>query len=92
MSNARKSAIGTSRSADERTLSVATVGRDKRRVSQSAGVLEDDNLGDLAAVIMAVDLRERGTVGCAYYSAQTETLYVMEDARYGNAELVGQCK
>jgi len=88
----RRRPTGTSRSTDGGTLSSATTGHDERRVSQPAASHEDDELDDLAAVIMAVDLRERGTVGCAYYSAQMETLYVMEDAKYGNAELVGQCE
>ncbi|KAF2748154.1 hypothetical protein M011DRAFT_422382 [Sporormia fimetaria CBS 119925] len=37
---------------------------------------------------MAVDLRERGTVGCCYYVAREETLYFMEDVKIGGLEVV----
>ena len=35
---------------------------------------ENDNLDE---VIMAVDMRERGTVGCAYYLPREQTLYMV---------------
>ena len=37
---------------------------------------------------MAVDVRERGTVGCAYYVAAEEKLYFMEDVKLGGADIV----
>lgn len=37
---------------------------------------------------MAVDVRERGTVGCAYYVAAEEKLYFMEDVKLGGADVV----
>ncbi|KAI4092728.1 MAG: hypothetical protein L6R37_007534 [Teloschistes peruensis] len=37
---------------------------------------EDDFLNE---TIMALDLRDRGTVGCAYYVAREEKLYMLED-------------
>lgn len=43
-------------------------------------------------VIMAVDLRDRGTVGCAYYVAREEKLYLMEDVRFGGIEIIETCK
>lgn len=42
-------------------------------------------------VIMAVDLRGRGTVGCAYYVAREEKLYMMEDIRFGGIEVIETC-
>lgn len=39
-------------------------------------------------VIMAVDLRDRGTVGCAYYVAREEKLYMMDDIRFGGMEVI----
>ena len=41
---------------------------------------------------MAVNLTDRGAIGCAYYVAQTETLYFMEDVQMGDAEMVDACK
>ncbi|QDS74512.1 hypothetical protein FKW77_007276 [Venturia effusa] len=43
----------------------------------------DDDADSLNEVVLAVDLRERGTVGCAYYVARDEKLFFMEDARLG---------
>jgi hypothetical protein len=46
----------------------------------------------LSEVIMAVNLTERGAIGCAYYVARTETLYFMEDVQMGDAEMVDSCE
>lgn len=58
------------------------------------GVRQDEyqDVETLSEVIMAVDLTDRGTIGCAYYVAQTETLYFMEDVQMGDAEMVDACK
>ena len=39
-------------------------------------------------VIMALDVRDRGSVGCSYYASQEERLYMMEDIRFGGLEAV----
>lgn len=52
---------------------------------------EEDPDGDqdfLDEVIMAVDFKGRGTVGCCYYVARNETLYFMEDVQLGSVEVV----
>ncbi|KAI7476960.1 hypothetical protein KC364_g5395 [Hortaea werneckii] len=46
----------------------------------------------LDEVVMAVNLTERGTVGCAYYAARTEKLYFMEDVKFGSADVVASLK
>ncbi|KAL8854642.1 MAG: hypothetical protein Q9221_000677 [Calogaya cf. arnoldii] len=46
---------------------------------------EDDSLNE---VVMAVDLRDRGTVGCAYYIAREEKLYMMQDLTSGGIDIV----
>ncbi|KAL8732568.1 MAG: hypothetical protein Q9181_003910 [Wetmoreana brouardii] len=46
---------------------------------------EDDSMNE---VIMAVDLRDGGTVGCAYYVAREEKLYMMEDVRLGGVNVI----
>lgn len=54
---------------------------------------EDDAVLDaLNEVIMAVDLRERGTVGCCYYVAREEKLYFMEDVKFGGLDVVDTCE
>ncbi|KAL8652401.1 MAG: hypothetical protein Q9210_002702, partial [Variospora velana] len=51
---------------------------------------EDDD--SLHEVIMAVDLRDRGTIGCAYYVAREEKIYMMEDIRFGGTQYIESCK
>ncbi|KAK2750532.1 MutS protein msh5 [Onygenales sp. PD_40] len=52
---------------------------------------EDEN-EDLCQVIMAIDMKERGTVGCCYYVAQEEKLYILEDITSGGFEAVETLK
>jgi len=49
---------------------------------------DDDDTDALDEVIMAVDLRGRGRVGCSYYVAREEKLYFMEDVQLGGIEIV----
>ncbi|KAL8944068.1 MAG: hypothetical protein Q9216_000659 [Gyalolechia sp. 2 TL-2023] len=37
---------------------------------------------------MALDIRDRATVGCAYYVPREEKLYLMEDVRFGGVEII----
>lgn len=50
---------------------------------------DDDSLNE---VIMAVNLRDRGTIGCAYYVAQEEKIYMMEDIGFGGTQYIETCK
>jgi DNA mismatch repair protein MSH5 len=43
-------------------------------------------------VIMAIDMKERGTIGCAYYIARQETLCLMEDIKMGGLEIIDTLK
>lgn len=49
----------------------------------------DDTLNE---IVMAVDVRSRGTVGCAYYVARDETLYLMQDTSFGGPDTVEHCE
>ena len=46
----------------------------------------------LDEIVMALDVRDRDTLGCCYYSAAEEKLFVMQDVRSGGQELVDKCK
>ena len=50
---------------------------------------EDESL-DL--VIMAIDIRDRETVGCAYYVARHQSLMCMEDVTAGGKEVLDMLK
>ena len=46
---------------------------------------ENDALNE---VIMAVDMRDRGIIGCSYYVSREEKLYFMDDVPFGGIEVV----
>ena len=50
---------------------------------------DDDTLNE---VVMAVDLGSKGTVGCSYYVARDEKIYLMEDVKLGDATIVDSCE
>ncbi len=50
--------------------------------------IQQDETDTLQEVIMAVDIKERGTVGCCYYVAREERLYFMEDVKLGGVDVV----
>jgi DNA mismatch repair protein MSH5 len=52
---------------------------------------DDADADALDEIVMAVDMRERGTVGCAYYLAREGKLYFMEDVKLGGVETVENC-
>ena len=41
---------------------------------------------------MAIDMQSRCTVGCSYYLARSETLYLMEDVMLGGADIADGLK
>ncbi|KAL5336958.1 muts domain V-domain-containing protein [Aspergillus crustosus] len=43
---------------------------------------------DLDQVIMAIDMKDAGTAGCSYYSAQGKKLYMLGDIRHSNTEIM----
>lgn len=46
----------------------------------------DDDFAD--HVIAAIDMKGHGTVGCSYYSAEEEKMYLLGDSRSGDMEIV----
>ena len=46
---------------------------------------EDDALNE---IVLALDLRSSDTVGCSYYVAREEKLYLMGDMKIGGLEIV----
>ena len=56
------------------------------------GTIDDTRDDDfLEQVILAVDIKEKGKVGCAYYIAGEERLLCMEEVIGGGAEVVEKC-
>ncbi|KAE8134464.1 DNA mismatch repair protein Msh5 [Aspergillus pseudotamarii] len=42
----------------------------------------------LEQVMVAIDIRESGTIGCSYYSAQEETIYLLGDMQSAGTEIL----
>ena len=66
--------------------SVAAPVVDVARENGIEGEQEDDS--DPDEVIMCVDMRERGTVGCCYYECSTGSLHLVEDIQCGGLEVI----
>lgn len=75
---------------DSRFPSVTASGVDVAEEDGTEGKQEDDS--DLDEVIMCLDMRERGTVGCCYYESCTGSLRLVEDVQYGGLDLVDTCE
>ncbi|KAI9713851.1 MAG: MutS protein msh5 [Bogoriella megaspora] len=58
---------------------------------ESLGEVDPDE-DALNEVVMAVDMRERASVGCAYYVARDEKLYLMEDVKLGTVDVIDSLK
>ena len=41
---------------------------------------------------MAIDMKERGTIGCAYYVTREERLYLLEDIKTAGMEVIDTLK
>lgn len=53
-----------------------------------ANIQEREESDSLDQIIMAIDLRDKGNVGCCYYVAREEILYLIEDVTYGGLEVI----
>ena len=49
----------------------------------------DESMDD---VVMAVDMRDKGTVGCCYYLAARETIFLMVDIKSAGLDIIDLCK
>ena len=49
---------------------------------------EPEEDGDPDEVIMCVDVRERGTVGCCFYESSTGSLHLVEDIQCGGLDVI----
>jgi len=50
---------------------------------------DEDSLNE---IVMAVNIRDRSTVGCSYYVAREEKLYFMKDIILGGLDIIEACK
>lgn len=43
-------------------------------------------------ILMAIDIRDKSTLGCAYYVSREEKLYLMQDCKLGDNAILDSCK
>lgn len=55
-------------------------------------IREREDADALNEIILAVDMRERGTLGCAYYVAREEKLFIMADIKLAGLDVVDTVK
>jgi len=55
-------------------------------------IIARENMDSFNETIMAIDMRDHGTIGCAYYVAREEKLFLMEDIKMGSVDLVDTLK
>ncbi|KAL3711741.1 hypothetical protein TMatcc_000433 [Talaromyces marneffei ATCC 18224] len=54
---------------------------------------EDENLvDDLGEVVMGIDIKEEGTVGCCFYIAREERLSILSDVQFGGKDFIDTLK
>ena len=61
-------------------------GRQDNGDDEGDGEGPDDEL--LGEVIMAVEMKEHGGIGCAYFSARNQRLYLLEEVALGSLEIL----
>lgn len=61
-------------------------------VESEADIQAREDADEMNEIIMAIDMREKGTVGCAYYIAREEKLYLMQDIKMAGLDIVDTLK
>lgn len=84
-STSLESHISGSSPGSSRRSDVTTQAEDDTEISEREA---NDSLNE---VIMAMDLRDWTTIGCSFYIAREETLYMMEDVKSGGPEIIETC-
>jgi DNA mismatch repair protein MSH5 len=73
----------------------ANISSDERSVTGFEANVNDHADADfdlLEAIVLAINVTDRGSVGCAYYVARDEKLYFMEDIQLGGPDIVDSLK
>ena len=72
--------------------SSTSIGRDTYIAEDDAEVEEREEDDSLHEIIMALDMRNRDTVGCCYYVAREGKLYIMGDVKFGGVPVIESCE
>ncbi|PYH39873.1 MutS family protein MSH5 [Aspergillus neoniger CBS 115656] len=73
----------------QETLRARTLTSTNAEQFRSGSAMFEYSIDDeLEQVIVAVDMRDSGTVGCSYYSALEEKLYLLGDLRHSSKDMI----
>lgn len=61
------------------------------RPESAAAIAEREGADSLNEVIMCIDMRNKGAIGCCYYVARDQKLFVMADVSHGGIEVIEIC-
>ena len=67
-------------------------GDDVIRYETEVEIQEREDLDALNEIFMAIEMKERGSIGCAHYIAREEKLFLMEDIRMAGLDIVDTLK
>jgi hypothetical protein len=93
-SNGRTYRPSRSQSHSQRSSATPSSAQCSRRNDAAIPVLAADVPDDdfLEQVILAIDIKEKGRIGCAYYIAAEGTLLCMEDIYGGGSDVADTCE
>ena len=60
----------------------------RAELEDDKAILDREENDDANEVVMAIDLRNKDTVGCCYYVAREEKLYFMGDVKFGGMDVI----
>lgn len=93
LASAKRTSFGLPRPyANSGSSSLSRISNHIAEIESEAEVQDREDADALNEIIMAVDMRDQGTLGCAYYIAREEKLFLMEDIKLSGLEIVDTLK
>ncbi|KFY27431.1 hypothetical protein V493_03503 [Pseudogymnoascus sp. VKM F-4281 (FW-2241)] len=93
LASAKRTSFGLPRShANSGSSSLSRISNHVAEVESEAEVQDREDADALNEIILSIDMRDRGTLGCAYYIAREEKLFLMEDIKLSGLDIVDTLK
>lgn len=93
LASAKRTSFGLPRShPNSGSSSLSRISNHIAEIESEAEVQDREDADALNEIIMAIDMRDRGTLGCAYYIAREEKLFLMEDIKLSGLDIVDTLK
>ncbi|OBT67805.1 hypothetical protein VE03_02464 [Pseudogymnoascus sp. 23342-1-I1] len=92
MASAQRASFRLPRQPNSGSSSVSRISNHVAGIESEAEVQDREDADALNEIIMAIDMRDRGTLGCTYYIAREEKLFLMEDIKLSGLDIVDTLK